>query len=264
MPAGIGLATLRGISKLWLGWPSARSGVFSAGNGPAMRSALLGVAFGDEPARLGELVRLSTRLTHSDPKAEYGALTVALAAHCGRGNSGDLPGRFRGLLGERLDAGAKELLELIDRALSSVSRAEPTAVFADSLGLHRGVTGYMYHTVPVVLHAWLSQPHDFRAAITGVVRCGGDTDTTAAILGSILGAGVGKEGLPQDWLTDLWEWPCGAAWIEKVAARLDEVLQTGRPLPAVSKNLPLLGLRKGVFAAVVLGHGFRRLLPPYG
>ena len=43
-PAGAGSATLRAILKLWLGCPPARSGIPSAGNGPAMRAPLLGVA----------------------------------------------------------------------------------------------------------------------------------------------------------------------------------------------------------------------------
>ena len=47
LPAGIGSATLRATLKLWLGFPPARSGVFSAGNGPAMRSAILGAAMDD-------------------------------------------------------------------------------------------------------------------------------------------------------------------------------------------------------------------------
>ena len=38
---GIGLATLKGILKLWLFLPPRWQGSFSAGNGPAMRSALL-------------------------------------------------------------------------------------------------------------------------------------------------------------------------------------------------------------------------------
>ena len=45
LPAGIGLGTLRAIIKLWLGFPPHRSGVNSAGNGPAMRSAIIGVFF---------------------------------------------------------------------------------------------------------------------------------------------------------------------------------------------------------------------------
>jgi ADP-ribosylglycohydrolase len=44
-----------------------------------MRSAVLGSAV-DDPDTLAELVRASTRLTHTDPRAEAGALAVALAA----------------------------------------------------------------------------------------------------------------------------------------------------------------------------------------
>src|SRR5262245_39723339 len=40
IPAGIGLATLRSILKLWIGVSPQRSGVWSAGNGPAMRAAI--------------------------------------------------------------------------------------------------------------------------------------------------------------------------------------------------------------------------------
>lgn len=40
-PPGIGLATLRACLKLCLGVPVSRSGVPSAGNGPAMRAAIL-------------------------------------------------------------------------------------------------------------------------------------------------------------------------------------------------------------------------------
>ena len=47
LPAGIGLATLRAILKLWLGFAPERSGVFSAGNGPAMRAAIFGAVFDD-------------------------------------------------------------------------------------------------------------------------------------------------------------------------------------------------------------------------
>jgi hypothetical protein len=39
--------------------------------------------------------------------------------------------------------------------MRSAASLEDTGTFARSLGLKRGVTGYMYHTVPVVLHAWL-------------------------------------------------------------------------------------------------------------
>jgi len=79
LPAGIGFATLRGIVKLWIGFPAHCSGVFSAGNGAAMRSVIIGVCYGTVPGKLSELVKISTRLTHRDPKAEYGAMAVAIS-----------------------------------------------------------------------------------------------------------------------------------------------------------------------------------------
>ena len=93
-------------------------------------------------------------------------------------------------------------LQLIDRAVRRVDCDEPTADFAVALGLGKRVSGYMYHTVPVALHAWLSHPRDFRAAVTSVIRCGGGTGTTAAIVGGA----VGKQGISREWLLGLAEW----------------------------------------------------------
>src|SRR6266542_784346 len=56
MPAAIGFATLRSIIKLWLGVSPEKSGVYSAGNGPAMRSALIGAYFADAPEMLNRYV----------------------------------------------------------------------------------------------------------------------------------------------------------------------------------------------------------------
>jgi ADP-ribosylglycohydrolase len=41
-PPGIGLATLKSCLKLCVGFPATRSGVRSAGNGPAMRATIVG------------------------------------------------------------------------------------------------------------------------------------------------------------------------------------------------------------------------------
>src|SRR5436190_12400621 len=74
-PAGVGFATLRSCLKLLIGFGPRGSGVFSAGNGPAMCSALIGVCVKSNDA-LVDIVRASTRVTHIDPKAEEGALLV--------------------------------------------------------------------------------------------------------------------------------------------------------------------------------------------
>lgn len=264
LPAGVGFATLRAILKLWIGFPPRKSGVFSGGNGPAMRSAIIGVAYGPDPQKLKELVKASTLITHSDPRAALGSLAVALAAHLAGLLETVPPELFLEKLTELLaDEPASEFLELMKKTAASVTAGQSAAAFAEELGLGQGVTGYIYHTVPLVIQVWLARPRDFRTGILEIIRLGGDTDTTAAILGGILGARTGKAGLPQEWLDRLCEWPRSTAWIEKLGARLARVCQTNQPLPALPLFWPALPLRNLFFLGIVLAHGFRRILPPW-
>jgi len=261
-PAGIGVATLRATLKLWLGFPPTRSGVFSAGNGPAMRSPILGASV-DDLDTLREFVRVSTRVTHTDPKATHGALAVALAAWCAR-HGRDTHAAYFGTV--RAAAGADtsaEFAELLARVETSLAVGATTEAFADALGCGRGVSGYVYRTVPVVLHAWLSHPRDYRQAVTAVIRCGGDTDTTAAIVGAIVGAGVGRAGIPADWLSGVWEWPRSVSWMGLLADAAATATRTATPHrpPRVWPGVGLV--RNAVFFAVVLAHVGRRCLPPY-
>ena len=257
-PAGIGWATLRAILRLWLGFAPDKSGVWSAGNGPAMRSALLGVCYGDDPERLRGLVRASSRLTHTDPRAEAGALAIAVAAHhssCG------LPHTYLASMEKILEPG--DLRRLLGDAVVSIQAGETTDAFAASIGAGERVTGYVNQTVPVAVHAWLSFPGDYRSAVLAVIRCGGDTDTTAAITGAIVGAAVGTEGIPDEWLSALAEWPRTVGWMKRLAGQLAEVQESGVPqMPFSLPALPLLA-RNLLFTAVVLAHGFRRGLPLY-
>ena len=264
LPAGIGMATLRSILRLWLGFGAQRSGVFSAGNGPAMRSPILGVLYRDRPLLCRELVLRSTRLTHTDPKAFHAAWVVARAASEARMHRGSVqPETFAAALRNELGGGGEELADLLDCAARSVMRREETLDFARSLGLDRGVSGYSYHTVPVVIHAWLSWPSDYERAVAAVIRCGGDTDTTAAIVGGIVGAAVGPEGIPARWRSGLAEWPCGAAWLERLGIACADMVDGRGPVPPLRFNVPGQCLRNLFFMGVVLFHGFRRLLPPY-
>ena len=265
LPAGIGFATLRSILKLWIGFSPQKSGVFSAGNGPAMRAAIIGVCYGNDGPRLKELVKAATIITHTDPKSYWGALAVALAAHENftAGLSVD-PESYYNRLKKLLESEmAGDFLDLIKQVAESVVQGKHTREFAASQKLQKGITGYTYHAVPAVIHAWLLNPRDFRNAILDIIGCGGDTDTTAAILGGIVGAAVGPAGIPDKWLKNLWEWPRTISWMRRLGQQLDTVLtsnQAQKPL-----RLPPMGilLRNLLFTSVVLLHAFRRLFPPY-
>ncbi len=263
-PAGIGLATLKSILKLWAGIPPSRSGVFSAGNGPAMRAAVLGAAI-EDLEMLARFVRASTRITHTDPKAEYGALAIALAARLACDEAPVSARQFTDVAREQIPACAAgdELIALLHRMTESLERGESTVEFADALGLTRGVSGYIYHTAPVALHAWLSHLRELREAVEEIVSCGGDADSTAAVVGGIIGCSVGREGIPAEWLARLAEWPRTVRWMEALSRHAYKA-RISR-LPAQPPRLPWWGVvpRNAAFAAIVLAHGFRRLLPPY-
>lgn len=264
LPAGIGLATLRAILKLWIGFPARWSGVYSAGNGPAMRVALIGVCYGDDPPRMRTLVRAATRITHTDPKAEHGALAVALAAHLSASAEGRIePRQFRDQLFAMAGAEAPELMKLVDEVIARVSSGEPASDYAARIGCKNGVTGYIYHTVPVALHVWLRHHSDYRNAVLETVRLGGDTDTVAAVVGALVGARVGKDGIPAEWLRGLWEWPRTEAWMGQLGVTLAECCSDHANGGAIPLNWLKLLLRNALFIPLVLAHGFRRLLPPY-
>lgn len=272
LPAGVGLGTARALVRAWIGFGWRTSGVPSAGNGPAMRAAVIGACLAGEPDALAAWVRVATRITHTDERAFRAAYLVALAAAYAASRApADVDGlqflldaRAALVRVEGLDDELRRAFELVEAHLR---RGASVSELRLALGLERGVSGYAYHSVPVALYGWLRHPADFRTAVAEVIRQGGDADTTGAIVGGIAGAGVGAAALPQDWTDGVVDVPRSLAWMRRLAARLAQRFPASgapdldvSPLPLA---WPLLLPRNLVFLIVVLAHGFRRLLPPY-
>jgi ADP-ribosylglycohydrolase len=262
VPAGVGLATAQAAIKLWLGWPSSMSGVRSAGNGPAMRAPILGACVMDLD-RLDRFVIASSKLTHTDERAIDGARIVALAANlAARAGMVDLKSLEAELTMRALPADPS-FAAMIARAFDSVARSESTMQFAAQAMPKRGVSGFIVHTVPVALHACMCHPNDLVGAVQACVGCGGDTDTTAAIAGGIIGAAVGPAGIPEAWLANLWAAPRSVKWMRMVANAASTASAEERALIVPRHAWSLLILRNVLLLALVVFHGFRRLLPPY-
>ncbi len=276
LPAGVGLATARSLVKSWLGWPPDRSGVRSAGNGPAMRAGIIGLCLSRDETLMREFVRASTRLTHSDPRAESGAMMIALAAR-----------EIIRSAGTPVSIDAKAMLALCrgeanhpdwERALNAVAEslaaAESSSQFAERLGQQRGVSGYIVFTVAAVLFCWLRWPGEFRRPVEEIILLGGDTDTTAAILGGLAGAACGADQIPYEWSRYMAEIPRDEEWQGTLGRLLfgrfwlqheypEEYQASWNNLKSPPELRWMLALRNPFFLAVVLSHGFRRLLPPY-
>jgi ADP-ribosyl-[dinitrogen reductase] hydrolase len=265
IPAGVGKATAKACLKLWLGFSPARSGVFSAGNGPAMRSAILGGYFFDRPEMIEKYATASTRLTHTDPRAEVGALAIArLSAWAVAHESTERPDsdKMLSMLIELAPAD-DEWNKWIECARDAYRVGMSVADFAISLGLEKGVTGYIYHTVPVAIYAWLRHYGDFRSTVEAVLDCGGDTDTVGAIAGALAGATVGAENIPEDWLRSIIDQPRSITLLRRVAIRLADQQAADKSLGEITYFWPAVLPRNLFFLSVVLLHGFRRLAPPY-
>ncbi|OQA80478.1 MAG: ADP-ribosyl-(dinitrogen reductase) glycohydrolase [bacterium ADurb.Bin243] len=278
MPAGVGFATLRSCLKLVAGFPPDKSGVFSAGNGPCMRSALLGVLFGGNPEKMKLFVKASSAITHTDKKAENAALAIALAAHMSSCRKDVSPAGYFSEIEKSLPA-ETEFLNLIKNAVNSVERGETTREFLQKNSMGGGVSGYSYHTAPAVIHCWLKNQADFQGGVSSIISCGGDTDTTAAITGAIIGARVHKSGIPSKWLENIASWPYTIEFMSGLAEILSEaaaekenngINKTAAPVNIkkisrknIEKPITLCFLRNTAAVAAILFHALRRALPPY-
>lgn len=254
LPAGVGWSTARAILRLWLGFPPSKSGVCSAGNGAAMRSAIVGVFWARDEEKRRKFALAACRVTHTDPRAEESALLVAEAAALAARHvpTNEVVQR----LSNRITS--EEMRIRFQSLANGLAAQASVSDFAAEIGCARGVNGFAPNTVAVALFAWLRHRGHFDDAIRSVILCGGDTDTVGAITGGICGAEVGESGIPVEWIDALCDWPRSVASIRKTAAALAD---NSKPLPCVL--WPFSVLRNLAFLAIVLAHGFRRFLPPY-
>lgn len=260
LPVGVGSATARAIVRSCV---LRQAGVWSAGNGAAMRAPILGVVMEDEAALLA-WIKTSTELTHCDPKARWGSYAIALAARFAtqarlQRQAIEPPAALAYI---RAYVHHQPTLDLINPIAASLADGESTRDFVQRTQSDWGVSGYIGHTLPAVLHAWLSQPAQPLEAIANLVACGGDADSTAALLGGIMGAYHGA---------DVFERPMQACIEPILTPRYLQQLAVQATIAAVPSTRVYLWrgllivtlLRNLLLLMVVLVHGFRRLLPPY-
>ncbi|MBK8258207.1 MAG: ADP-ribosylglycohydrolase family protein [Polyangiaceae bacterium] len=271
LPVALGWATLRALVKLCAGFPPAKSGVFSAGNGPAMRAPILGAFLSNQPDKILPFVQVSTRITHTDPRAQEGALVIALAAAHGLEHG---PSLNAGQFWESVESCVRneELRSALKKVETALSDNLTLSQFSTLMGFEKGVTGYMLHTVPAVLFCWLKTPGDVRAAVENVVSLGGDADTTGAIVGALAGATAGASAIPKSWVDNILDWPLSTHRLTEIADQLAAVYPLKgqspptQPPQAWFRTIPrllALPIRNFVFLLIVLAHGFRRVAPPY-
>lgn len=191
--AGGTAAGARGAS----GWFDQASAGRSAGNGCLMRTAPIALAYLDDRKGCALAADSIASLTHWDALAReacviwteavrstvhYGSSPWVATIHDGP-DALPIPRRrlWRGWIDEAWCGQAPETWE-------GSNGYAPHALFTAVAGISRG-------------------RGNFAQSLRAVVRAGGDTDTTAAIAGALLGASVGLSGIPSKWLNLCHGWP---------------------------------------------------------
>lgn len=167
-----------------------------AGNGSLMRTAPVALAYLDDGAGCLEAAAQISALTHDDPTAEQ---ACRLWSHAIR--HAVLYGTFDGVRGF-LKIASPEVADFWRPLLDEAERGTP-ADFANN--------GWVVHALQtawwaITTTSGAGEEH-LRGALEAAVRAGGDTDTTAAIAGGLLGARWGAAAIPARWRRMLHGWP---------------------------------------------------------
>jgi ADP-ribosylglycohydrolase len=193
----------------------------SKGCGGVMRMAPVGLALQvDDPFRIGcELAAI----THGHPTGYLAAGFLALAIREVVWGADLASAAREGLEELRRWPAHEECAAAVEAALarSREGRATPEAV--EALG-----DGWLAEeALAISLYCALVCPDDFASAVLLAVNHGGDSDSTGAITGNLMGALLGDSAIPEHWLADLEL----RSVIDRVANELAELCGLSRPRP---------------------------------
>ncbi len=175
----------------------------AAGNGAAMRAAPVGWLFAANSSDLVQVAVTQASITHQHSDAQAGAVAMAqaVALVMGRHQQDDrafldgISGVIRPLSPTFATdiSNVRHVLQLpFEHAQAAVSGLVDTGEWAGTISPH---------SIPSVvwaLYAYLRGRPTFLEVIRLAISGGGDTDTTAAMAGALIGAELGIEALPRD------------------------------------------------------------------
>jgi ADP-ribosylglycohydrolase len=169
----------------------------SKGCGGVMRTAPAGLAFTGK--RAFEMGARFAAMTHGHPSGYLSAGFVAeMIAWIidGRSLEDSVESAMETLVGY---SGHEETLRAVDQALELATAADAPMDVIPRLG--EGWVGE--EALSISLYCALKFPGDFKGATTAAVNHSGDSDSTGSIAGAILGAKLGVEAIPEEWIARL-------------------------------------------------------------
>lgn len=166
----------------------------SYGNGAVMRSAPIGLMYYNKPELAFKIGVKAGALTHGHHRAYLPAgFQAALIANIVKGYSlSDSINNSIAILSRYSDN--QEFMALLKKAISFAKSDIAPNVAIKTLG--RGFAGD--EAVAISVYCALKNPDNYKKAITMAINHGGDSDTTGAITGNILGAYLGSDAISRN------------------------------------------------------------------
>lgn len=163
----------------------------SFGNGSSMRIAPVGAYFAGDFEAVVENARRSSIVTHQHPDAIAAAQTTRFRIEGIKPNAVQY---WNTILRQTPDSTLKDRLIKAANLPSDMT----TDKAARTLGCGWNVSAV--DTVPFALWCAITYLADFEEALWQTSSVGGDADTTGAIVGGIIGAYCGEDGIPNTWI----------------------------------------------------------------
>ena len=184
-------------------WSTSGAPVGKAGNGTAMRTAVLGLWFVRRPSGLEQEVAQVSRITHQDPRSVAGGVAVAKAAQLlaldAELSADAFCTQVAATMAPLAPEFAREVAELPARLREPARVALERIAWAGSAlpEFERPIiTPFVVPTVLAALWSVLRWPDSWEEAVAGVIGLGGDVDTTGAIVGGLMGTRLGVSAIP--------------------------------------------------------------------
>lgn len=196
---GIGNTTAEACHNLKTGatWQeSGLTGLTKAGNGSAMRASPIGLVYRKDINSLIEHAMNDASITHNSNEPKMGSIAVALGTAYLAGHSKyDRDAILAEIIYILEDCDVKEKLQ---QASFHLNEGTDHKVALAEIGS----SGYVAETVAAAFYC-LNKTHTFKDCVVMAIKCGGDTDTTAAVAGALAGTYYGLEKIPDEYKNEV-------------------------------------------------------------
>jgi len=194
---GIGNQTNTAIGRMIMGEDLAKCGSIDntigfkdnrfCGNGTVMRCAPIGIFFRDNEEEMLRAASVDAILTHDHIDAIDSSIALCLAMQSE--NPQELLDRLSSVVSQKGNVflEIKKAAEMLGNDPYTVGSVIPN-------------DGCAHRTIASSLWCAWKWPNDYKKAVVEAIKMGGDADTRGAITGAVMGAKLGFEGIPIEYI----------------------------------------------------------------